>query len=71
MRKSMHMKRDIFRKFRRYEEDGFINPDHDKINMAVGVTVMVLIALLFIFLLVGAIVESMPRSPFDYGQYPY
>lgn len=60
------MKNDVFRKFRRYDEDGFINSDYDKIHLAIGSTVLVLIVLAFIFLLAGAFLEAMPRDPYYY-----
>lgn len=71
MKKSAYMKKDVFRRFRRYDEYGFINQDYDKTQMAIGVTVFVLLVLLLIFLVGAAIVESMPRNPYDYGQSLY
>lgn len=58
MEKNRYLKKDPFRKFRRYDEYGFINPDYDKVNVAIGTTVMVLIVIAFFALLVAAIVEA-------------
>lgn len=66
MRKSMHIKKDIFKKFRRYDEYGFVNPDYDKTQTAVGFTVFILLVLLFIFFVGAAIVESMPHNSYGY-----
>lgn len=71
MKKSTYMKKNAFRRFRRYDEYGFVNPDYDKTQMAIGVTVMILLVLLFIFFAGAALIESMPRNPYDYGQYLY
>lgn len=61
-------KRDLLRKFRRYDEYGFINPDYDKVNVAIGTTVMVVMVIVFFVVLVAAIVEA---NTSEYRYYPY
>lgn len=51
-----------FDRFRRFDEDGFINPEYDKIRLAIGKFVMSLIAVAFIVLLVLCYLESFPSN---------
>lgn len=52
----------FFNRFRRFDEYGFINPEYDKIHLAIGKFVMSLIAIAFIVLLVLCYLESFPSN---------
>lgn len=52
----------FFNRFRRFDEYGFVNPEYDKIRLAIGKFVMSLIAIAFIVLLLLCYLESFPSN---------
>jgi len=51
-----------FDRFKRFDEFGFVNPDYDTTNLAIGKTVFLLIVIVFVVLLAMAYFESYPRQ---------
>lgn len=51
-----------FDRFKRFDEFGFVNPDYDKTNLAIGKIAFLLIVIAFVVLLVMAYFESSPRQ---------
>lgn len=51
-----------FDRFKRFDEGGFVNPEYDKIQLAIGKFMMSLLAIALIVMLVLCYLESFPSN---------